>query len=147
MWTLRIGPAELFVAASFSLLAGLLAVAFLNDWVIALVPGATLALAVLAVYALAKVYGREAAVSMPLDSVVRFKAVAARGRCQLARREGDVFTVGPAGAVTPPLCGPAALVLRQAATMDEHSGVREWCCPIYDHLLVFQRVPTATHQR
>jgi hypothetical protein len=143
MCTLRIGWAELFLAANFSLVAGVLAVAFLNGWTIALIPGVTLALAVIAVYGIAKVYSREARESTRLDSAVSFEAVAARGRCQLARRVGDVFTVGPTGAVTPPLCGPAALVLRQAAAMEEHSGIREWCCPIYDHLLVFRRVEKA----
>ena len=42
------------------------------------------------------------------------------------------------GSVIPSLCAEAEAVLRMAAADD--SEVREWCCPVYDHLLVFRKL-------
>ena len=48
-------------------------------------------------------------------------------------------SVGSGGEITPELCPHAETVLRLASTEDEQPGVRQWCCPVYDHLLVFRR--------
>jgi hypothetical protein len=143
MWTLRIGMAEAFLAASVAALMALVVVAFAAGWPIALIPAITYGLAVVAIYKLAKAYARdEAEASQPLDAVARFEVVEVRGRCQLGRHTGDVIKVGPAGSVTPVLCPDAERVLRQAANMRD-ARVDQWCCPIYDHMLVFRRVAPA----
>jgi hypothetical protein len=141
MWTLRIGPAELFFAVSAAALAALVAIAFATGWTIALIPGITYGLAVGAIYTIAKGYGRDEA-SQPMEEIARFEVVDVRGRCQLSRKAGDVIKVGPAGSVTPVLCPAAERVLRQAASTRD-AGVEEWCCPIYDHMLVFRQVARA----
>lgn len=141
---MRLGPAELFLAGSLLAVSGLLTVAFLNDWFIALVPAATYALAIGVAYGFYRRYvSREADVSKPVDSVARFRVVLVQGRCLLGRREGEVLTVGPAGAVTPPLCAPAEQVLRRAVAVAQEQEVEGWCCPIFDHMLVFRRVSEA----
>jgi hypothetical protein len=96
--------------------------------------------------------GRVEAVSRPLVATesermpelaaapVAFRAVGGRGECPLGRREGDVVVVDAAGSITPEVCVAAQTVLRLAATAEDQREVKEWCCPIFDHQLVFQRV-------
>jgi hypothetical protein len=142
MWTIniRLGLAEFFTFASLLIVAGLLTVAFLSGWTIALVPAITYTLAIGATYVLYRRYfSQEAEVSRPVASVARFRVVGARGVCPLGSREGDLVTVGPAGAVIPQLCPPAEHVLRRAASAGAEPEIKEWCCPIFDHLLVFRR--------
>ena len=142
MWTLsvRLGLVELFTAASLLLVAGLLAIGLANGWEIAIVPALTYALAISATYVLYRRYvGVELAASRPAAAPVRFQVVGARGVCPLGHREGDVVMVGAAGMVTPPLCEPARAVLRLAAGAGRESEVQKWCCPVYDHMLVFRR--------
>lgn len=78
-------------------------------------------------------------VSEPVNSEARFRVVDARGVCPSGFRIGDSITVGPSGSVAPELCPAAQAVLRLAATADESQEVKEWCCPVFDHLLVFRR--------
>lgn len=66
-----------------------------------------------------------------------FRVVGARGTCPLGYRKGEVITVGEGGAVSPHLCPAAEAVLRLAAAGED--GAERWCCPVYEHLLVFQR--------
>lgn len=141
MWTvsIRAGWAELFTLASLAAVAALLTVAFRADWTIALVPGLTYALAIGVTYALYRRYavGRPQILERPAAAVA-FRVVDARGVCPLGRRQGDLVTVDPAGAVAPQVCPQAEAVLRMAAA-DGRLGVEEWCCPIFDHMLVFRR--------
>ncbi len=74
-----------------------------------------------------------------MELATRVQVVDVRGVCPLGRREGEVVTVGPAGSVVPQLCSPAETVLRLAAAASEEQEAKEWCCPIYDHMLVFRR--------
>lgn len=143
MWTLnlRLGLAELFAAASLLVVAGLLAVGLTNGWEIALVPALTYALAVVATYVGYRQYvAREIAAAKP---PVRFEVVGARGVCPLGYHEGDVVTVGAAGGVTPRLCQPAQAMLRVAAEDSANGDVQEWCCPVYEHMLVFRPLAKA----
>lgn len=70
---------------------------------------------------------------------VRFEVVDSHGDCPQGYARGDVVAVDPDGAVEGSLCAPARAVLRLAA-LDEEAEVEEWCCPIFDHMLVFRRV-------
>lgn len=138
-FNVRIGIPELLVAASAAIVIALLAVAIAYDWTYAIVPAATYGLAIAVSYTLYRLYRRyEAEVTVPFESVVRFKVVDTRGTCTLGRKTGDVITVGPAGSVTPILCTPATVALRNAAVTAPKTEVDEWCCPIYDHMLVFR---------
>ena len=142
MWTIniRLGLAEFFTLASLLAVAGLLTLAFVSQWTIALVPGLTYALAIGVTYTLYRRYASEGAeVSRPVALPTRFQVVNVRGVCPLGRRTGDLVTVGPAGSIVPQLCPPAEAVLRVAAAAGEEQEVKEWCCPIFDHLLVFRR--------
>ena len=139
MWTLniRIGRAELFTLASLPVVAALLVPAFMIDWTIALVPTMAYLVALGAAYTIYRRYAGERAAVVELAT--RFQVVDVRGVCPLGRREGDVVTIGPTGSVVPQLCAPAEAVLRLAAAASEERAVKEWCCPIYDHMLVFRR--------
>ena len=143
MWTinLRLGLAEFFALASLLAVAGLLTLAFANGWTIALVPGLTYALAIGVTYVLYQQYAsKEARASQPAALSTRFQVVNVQGVCPLGRRKGDLVTVDRAGsAVVPQLCPPAEAILRLAAAAGEEQEVKEWCCPIFDHLLVFRR--------
>ncbi len=142
MWTinLRLGLAEFFTLASLLSVAGLLTLAFANGWTIALVPGLTYALAIGVTYVLYQQYAsKEARVSQPAALAARFQVVNVQGVCPLGRRKGDLVTVEPAGSVVPQLCPPAEASLRLAAAAGEEQEVKEWCCPIFDHLMVFRR--------
>ena len=72
---------------------------------------------------------------------VTFRVVGTRGVCPLGHGKGMSFEVDPSGTVQPHLCAPAEAVL--CSTALEGNGVREWCCPIYDHYLVFRRETVA----
>ncbi|HEU4759792.1 MAG TPA: hypothetical protein VFT91_07400 [Dehalococcoidia bacterium] len=135
---LRIGRAEFLLLASLLVVAGVLAAAFLSSgWTVAMVPGLTYALAMGGGYMLYQTLARERAQAAQAETV-RFQVVSTRGACPLGRQKGDVVAVGPAGAVVPALCAPAQAVLRLAAAGQEQE-VKEWCCPIFDHMLVFRR--------
>ncbi|MFQ5473407.1 MAG: hypothetical protein ACE5FA_11060 [Dehalococcoidia bacterium] len=135
----RLGFAELLVAASAVAVVGLLVVALVYDWTYGLIPALTYGLAIAVSYG---VYARfreiEAESTVPFESVVHFKVIDTKGECTLGRRTGDVIKVGPAGGITPTLCAPAAFALRRAATDASRGSVDEWCCPIHDHMLVFR---------
>ena len=148
MWTInvRLGVAEF--ATFFLLLAVALvvAVAFRAGglWPVALVPGLTYILAIGAAYALYRRYASEqVAASQSIRTAASFRVVDVRGECPLGRRKGDVVSVDGAGSVVPQLCQPAVSVLRLAASDGERPETQRWCCPVYDHLLVFQRTAKA----
>lgn len=67
-----------------------------------------------------------------------FKVVGSRGICPRGMGQGDFVEVGADGSVSPGLCAEAEAVLCMAS--EDHSEVREWCCPVYDHLLVFKKL-------
>ena len=69
-----------------------------------------------------------------------FRVIGSRGTCPVGRREGDLITV-TGGKVVPFLCEEAQAVLRMATTGPD--GSREWCCPVYEHLLVFKEEKVA----
>lgn len=84
------------------------------------------------------------AVSFPVATlpVATFKVVGSRGICPKGVAEGDFVEVTASGPVIPGLCPQAEAVLHMAAK--DNSGVREWCCPVYDHLLVFKKLDKIT---
>ena len=134
---LRVGPAELLSVVSVAVTAGLLTVAFVEEWTFALVPAVTYVLATSAAYGLYRVYLQERSRASVPASVVKFRVVDTRGACPLGWQMGDVATVGD-DAVSPQLCPEAAAVLRLAASGRESQPVEEWCCPVYEHMLVFR---------
>ena len=75
-------------------------------------------------------------VDMP--AATYFKVVGSRGICPIGVTRGDFLKLTASGSVTPSLCAEAEAVLRMAAADD--SEIREWCCPVYDHLLVFKKL-------
>ena len=75
-------------------------------------------------------------VDMP--AAVYFKVVGSRGICPMGVTQGDFLKLTTSGSVTPSLCASAEAVLHIAAADD--SEVREWCCPVYDHLLVLKKL-------
>lgn len=70
--------------------------------------------------------------------VTTFKVTGARGICPRGVVQGEFIEVTASGPVIPSLCPVAETVLHMAAADD--SEVREWCCPVYDHLLVFKKL-------
>ena len=74
-----------------------------------------------------------------LPGTAYFKVVGSRGICPKGLTQGDYLKVAANGAIAPHLCPEAEAVLNMAAK-DDDSEVREWCCPVYDHLLVFKRL-------
>ena len=136
---IRLGFAELFTGVSLLAVAGLVALGLTTDWTIALVPGLTYALAITAAYAGYRQYVREKSVPKLLDLPARFRVVDSRGVCPFGYRKGDFVTVTRGRLVVPQLCPPAEAVLRLAADTGEEAKVQEWCCPVYEHLLVFRR--------
>ncbi len=140
MWTIKIryGAAELITLASLLAVAGLLTLAFFNEWTIALVPGLTYALAVLVTYGAYRRYAGERLRAAEPVPMAAFRVVGGRGECPLGLRKGDLVTVGAGGAVAPALCSAAVAVLRLASA-DGEADVKEWCCPVYEHQLVFRQ--------
>ena len=87
-----------------------------------------------------------AAVREAAAAAATFRVVNARGECPAGRRTGDLVSIDAAGSVTPELCPPAEAVLRLAAQGAEEER-QDWCCPIFDHQLAFQREPASQRQR
>ena len=155
------GLAEYVTLASMLMVAGLVAAAVAGGWTIALVPGLAYLLAAGASYALYRLYAAEKAQGLeqvaittrrgeqlitPVDSfgekaseTAIFRVIDTHGVCTVGRAKGDLLTVDPAGSITPQVCQHAEAVLRMAAAANGEPEIKEWCCPIYDHLLVFRR--------
>ncbi len=76
--------------------------------------------------------------SVDMPAATYFKVVGSRGICPWGITQGDFLKLASSGLVTPSLCAVAEGVLHVAAADD--SEVREWCCPVYDHLLVFRKL-------
>lgn len=136
---LRIGFAELMLVASVGLLAGL-CVLFVVEWPVALIPAGTYGIASVASYAGYRQYARERQQAKANETIAQFRVVDTRGVCPAGRQPGDVITL-MAGATTPFVCEAAGTVLRMAAA-DGMNG-QQWCCPVYEHLLVFEREKVA----
>jgi hypothetical protein len=131
----RVSWPDLVWLAGVVVIGGLLALCLSAGWAIAVVPGATYLVAgtaALAVYRIAT--RRRAELGLPAS----YRVVDAKGTCLLGRQVGDVISIGAAGNITPHLCPHAEAALRLASTETEEA-TSEWCCPVYDHLLVFQR--------
>ena len=148
MWTInvRLGVAEFVTFFLLLAVAAVVAGAFRVGglWPIALVPGLTYVLAIGVSYGLYRRYASEQAVAaQSISATASFQVVDVRGECPLGRRKGDLVSVDGAGSVVPQLCQPAVSVLRLAASDGEGPETQRWCCPVYDHLLVFQRTAKA----
>ncbi len=71
---------------------------------------------------------------------ISFRVVGSQGNCRVGANVGTLVTLnGVDGDISPRLCPLAGHALRAAAFWDEISEVDEWCCPVFDHLLVFRR--------
>lgn len=142
MWTLRlrVGLPEVGTALTVLALAAIVAGAISAGWIIAVVPAVTYTLGVGVAYGVYRHYTAERVRSERLQQpgAQAFRIVGARGSCLLGRRVGELLVAGGAGSVEPEVCPHAAAVLKTAAA-DGREGVEEWCCPVYDHLLVFRR--------
>ncbi|MBI4296965.1 MAG: hypothetical protein HY676_00355 [Chloroflexi bacterium] len=146
---MRVGWAEYGGLAGLAMVVGLVAWSVLGGWTIAIIPGLTYVLASGTVYLLYKQHQRERAetlvaspamkAAVSLAQAMTFRVVGAKGVCPLGRHVGDVLRLEPDGEVTPRVCPHAAATLRLAVREDQGEEVQEWCCPIYDHLLVFRR--------
>lgn len=145
-------PTYLFMA-SLVICAGIMALALASGLTLAIVPGVTYAVAATAIYSIYQTEAQRAAepqitaaaagavVARSLTDVAipaSFRVVGARGACPLGRRVGDVLSVDAAGGVSPQVCPHAEAMLQAASLEAGESDVTEWCCPIYDHLLVFR---------
>lgn len=75
-------------------------------------------------------------VDMP--AATYFKVVGTRGLCPRGIVQNDFLKMSADGTVAPGICPAAEKVLHMAA--DDDSDVREWCCPVYDHMLVFKKL-------
>ncbi len=133
---LRIGLPEVVTMGSLLFLAALV-VLFIVEWPVGLVPAATYAVASVGSYAGYRQYARERGKAAEGERAQRFRVVETRGDCPLGHRTGDVLTVS-GGNVSPFVCPEASAVLRAASTADGDPA-RKWCCPVYDHLLVFEK--------
>lgn len=148
MWTinLRLGIAELALAAGLAFLSGLI-VLFILEWPVGLVPAISYGLLLAVAYAGYRVYAAERPQAAERPSVeagaqrqvVRFRVVDTLGACPLGRGLGDVITLAPGRAAEPRVCPEAEAVLRLAAL--DARDVNRWCCPIYDHMLVLNKEP------
>ncbi len=143
-FTLRLGWAEVTTATSLLAVAAALAVALAGGWGIAAIPGLTYALGIGAAYTVFRRYGAEHIHAEKPGSagVTAFRVTGTRGLCPRGRRDGDLLLLDTAGGITPEVCPLAAAVLNTAARDGVHQ-VEEWCCPVFDHLLVFRREPQA----
>ncbi len=141
MWSLhlRIGVPEFIVFGSLLFLAGLTAL-FIMEWPVGLIPAASYGIASVAAYAGYRQYAKERRRVEEAERAVRFRIVDTRGLCPVGRHAGEVITVGGA-AVTPFVCEEARAVLQMAA-QDRYDG-KDWCCPVYEHLLVFRKEKAA----
>lgn len=142
---LRLGIAELVLAASLVIL-GALVVLFIVEWPVGLVPAASYAIAMVGTYSGFRLYTRERTEAAALQEVqdvaepVMFRIVETRGVCPLGHGTGDVIAVDAAGWTAPVVC-PEATAMLQMAARDGH--VDQWCCPVYDHMLVFKKEAVA----
>jgi hypothetical protein len=141
MWTikLRLGIAEIVALASLGVVAAVITVAII-EWPVAVVPAGTYALGMSVAYGMYRRYSNEsshaAAHARQAEAHgVIFRVVETHGVCPLGRRIGDYVTVRNGG-TAPDICPEAAGVLRLAA---RDGQVKQWCCPIYEHMLVFER--------
>ena len=139
----RLGFAELFTGVSLAAVVGLIALGLANGWEIALVPAVTYTIAISVAYAGYRQYVREKSGLKLLQLPVRFQVVDSRGVCPFGHRKGDLVTVASGRPLVPQLCPPAEAVLRLAAEAGEEASAQEWCCPVYEHLLVFKREQVA----
>ncbi len=73
-----------------------------------------------------------------MPAATYFKVVGSRGLCPKGINQGDFVKMSASGRVSPGLCPEAEAVLHMATGDD--SEIREWCCPVYDHLLVFKKL-------
>jgi hypothetical protein len=144
----RIGLPEYLLAAVLLTVAALVVLAVNSGWGILIVPGTTYGVAAVGTYAIYRLASpRAVRVVQPAFTDRRaqaavaasFRVVETRGICPLGRRAGDLVSIGPAGEITPELCSHAEAVLRVASANGGEEEVEEWCCPVYDHLLVFHR--------
>jgi uncharacterized repeat protein (TIGR04076 family) len=133
---LRIGLPEVVTMGSLLLLAALI-VLFIVEWPVGLIPAVTYAVASVGSYAGYRQYVRERSKAEEGERIQRFRVVETRGVCPLGHRTGDVLTVSGAD-VAPFACPEATAVLRAASEADGDPA-RKWCCPVYDHLLVFEK--------
>ncbi len=146
MWTikLRIGTPEVLTLASILAAVTLSAVAIAYNWTFALVPGMTYLFASVAAYVLYAQLTRERAQAQEeAAGVIRFRVVETRGVCPLGHQKGDLVSVGARGVVSPALCPEAQTVLALASRGDEAQAAKDWCCPVYEHMLVFRRETAA----
>lgn len=156
----RFGLAELVTLAGFLIVAVIVGVALSRGWLVAIIPGITYVLAVAAAYL---VYRRSRTATAPAaqpqatarrqapaSAILRpsgvaaqaaplaFRVVDTRGVCPMGYKKDAVIAVTSGGSVHPPLCAAAEAVLRMAAKEDP-TKASDWCCPVYEHLLVFRR--------
>ena len=140
---LRIGIAEIALAISLVLVAALMAL-FVIEWPVGLIPAASYAVATVGTYAGYRVHSREQVDAARLAELegesVKFRVVHTMGTCPLGHSTGDVIAVNASGSVEPVVCPEAAAMLQMAAR-DGH--VARWCCPIYDHMLIFRKEAVA----
>ena len=137
---LRFGLPEVVAMGSLLFLAALVAL-FVVEWPVGLIPAATYAVATVGSYAGYRQYVRERRKAEEGERVKRFRVVETRGVCPLGRRAGEVLMVS-GGDVSPFVCPEASAVL-QAASAAQGDAARKWCCPVYDHLLVFEKARAA----
>ena len=142
MWAmnLRIGVAEVVAIGSLLLLAGL-AVLFALQWPVGLIPAVTFAMANGAAYAGYRLYERERAREAG-SKVVQFRVIDRHGVCPLGRQVGDLISYS--GEHTEPfICKEARAVLGMATSAPAWQLPKEWCCPVYEHMLVFRQEKAA----
>ncbi len=133
---LRIGLPEVVTMGSLLFLAALV-VLFIVEWPVGLVPAVAYAVASVGAYAGYRQYVRERGQAEEGERVQRFRVLETRGVCPLGRRAGELLTVS-GGDVSPFVCPEASAVLRAASEADADPA-RKWCCPVYDHMLVFEK--------
>jgi len=160
----RFGLAEIATLIGFLAVAIIVGIAISKGWVIAVIPGITYVLAMAAAYLLQRHFQAARASAAQLQAAARqpatarvelrpvvvpvqapalaFRVVDTRGVCPLGYKKGTVVTMTTGGSVHPPLCAAAEAVLRLAAKEDP-TKASDWCCPVYQHLLVFHREPQA----
>ena len=152
--------AEFIFVLSIIVVVAVVLFGALNGWVIAIVPGVTYVIATGVAYLLYRQFVKERAstvdgvsiqtevfVGQPeqvahvpaLAEAVSFRIVGAKGACPLGHKPGQIVTLSQEGHVSPQLCPAAEATLRIAATDGKGQEVKDWCCPIYDHMLVFRR--------
>jgi hypothetical protein len=140
-----VGVPEYLLLLTLALVAGLVVWGVRAGWAIVLVPGMIYFVGAVAIYGIYRIESRRLEGATQIVSRIAslgaavFRIVETRGVCVRGRQVGELVSVGSEGEITPELCSHAAAVLRRAAVEDEESSVERWCCPVYDHLLVFRR--------